>query len=56
MQSIYVGVFVIAEIISATEQASKEGDIISIQVDLKLREFAGTIPEEKSKQDGLKKK
>ena len=52
----YVGVFVIAEIVSATEQATNEGDIISIQVDLKLREYAGTIPEEKNKQEGLKKK
>src|SRR5574344_649145 len=44
----YVGVFVISEIVSAVEQASKEGDLISIQVDLKLREFTGKIPEAKA--------
>jgi phage protein U len=52
----YVGVFVITEIVSATEQASKEGDLISIQVDLKLREYTGKIPEEKQQQGGMKKK
>lgn len=36
----YVGVFVIIEIISVTEQTSDEGDIIYIQIDLKLQEFA----------------
>ena len=52
----YVGVFVISEIVSAVEQASKEGDLISIQVDLKLREYTGKIPEAKQKQGGMKKK
>ena len=52
----YVGVFVISEIVSAVEQASKEGDLISIQVDLKLREFAGKIPDTKQTQGGMKKK
>lgn len=52
----YVGVFVITEIVSATEQTSDEGDIIYIQVDLKLREYAGKIKEKKKKQNGLKKK
>ena len=52
----YVGVFVITEIVSATEQTSDEGDIIYIQVDLKLREFAGKIQEKKKQQNGLKKK
>lgn len=52
----YVGVFVITEIISATEQTSDEGDIIYIQVDLKLREYTGKIKEKKKQQNGLKKK
>lgn len=52
----YVGVFVISEIVSAVEQASKEGDLISIQVDLKLREFTGKIPDTKQTQGGMKKK
>lgn len=49
----YVGVFVISEIVSAVEQASKEGDLISIQVDLKLREYTGKIPETKQQSGGL---
>lgn len=52
----YVGVFVLSEIISTTEQTSKEGDLISLQVDLKLREYTGKIPEKKQKQGGMKKK
>ncbi len=39
----YVGVFVISEISSVTEQASKEGYINSIQLDLKLREYTGKV-------------
>lgn len=52
----YVGVFVITEIVSATEQTSDEGDIIYIRVDLKLREYTGKIKEKKKQQNGLKKK
>ena len=52
----YVCVFVLSEIISTTEQTSKEGDLISVQVDLKLREYTGKIPEKKQKQGGMKKK
>lgn len=52
----YVGVFVITEIVSATEQTSDEGDIIYIQVDLKLQEYTGKIKEKKKTQNGLKKK
>jgi phage protein U len=50
----YVGVFVITEIGSATEQASKNGTIISIQLDLKLREYAGKIPKQKTSSKGVK--
>ena len=52
----YVGIFVLSEIVSTTEQTSKEGDLISVQVDLKLREYTGKIPEKKQKQGGMKKK
>ena len=50
----YIGVFVITEISSVTEQASKQGYINSIQIDLKLREYTGKIPEKKQKSKGLK--
>lgn len=43
----YVGVFVISSIESSTEQTSSEGDILSIQVELKLLEYTGKLPEEK---------
>lgn len=52
----YVGVFVITEITSVTEQATNEGDLISVQVDLKLREYTGVIPEDSQTEGGLKKK
>lgn len=52
----YVGVFVITEISSVTEQATNEGDLISVQVDLKLREYTDTIPEDTKTEGGLKKK
>lgn len=53
----YVGVFIIEEIGQATEQASPEGDLMSIQVDIKLREFTGEIPEEfEEEEKGFKKK
>ena len=52
----YVGVFVLSEIISTTEQTSKEGDLISVQVDLKLREYTGKNTNKKQKQGGMKKK
>ena len=52
----YVGVFVINEIGQSIEQASPEGDLISIQVDLKLREYTGKIPEDEETEKGFKKK
>ena len=52
----YVGVFVITEITSVIEQATNEGDLISVQVDLKLREYTGVIPEDSQTEGGLKKK
>ena len=48
--------FVITEIASVTEQATNEGDLISVQVDLKLREYTGVIPEDSQTEGGLKKK
>ena len=52
----YVGIFVITEIGSMIEQASAEGDLMSVQVDLKLREYTGIIQEVIQKAGGLKKK
>lgn len=50
----YLGVFVINGIESATEQTTNEGDIISIQVELRLLEYDGIIPEEQKTAGGLK--
>lgn len=53
----YIGVFVIDEIQSSTEQASSEGDLISIQVDIRIKEYTGKIPQKpKQNKKGLKKK
>ena len=52
----YVGVFVIEEIYQSTEQATPEGDIISIQIDLRLKEYTGKLPEENTQNKGFKKK
>lgn len=52
----YVGVFVIEEIGQTLEQASPEGDLISIQVDVRLREYTGKIPEDTETEKGFKKK
>jgi len=53
----YVGVFVIEEIGKTVEQTSAEGDLLSIQVDLRLREYTGKIPEDEEEQEkGFKKK
>ena len=48
--------FVIEEIYQSTEQATPEGDIISIQIDLRLKEYTGKLPEEKTQNKGFKKK
>ena len=52
----YVGAFVISQIQKTTEQTSPEGDIIAIQVELQLKEYAGKIPEDEEEEKGLKKK
>lgn len=52
----YVGVFVIEEIGQTVEQTSSEGDLLSIQVDLRLREYTGKIPEDEEQEKGFKKK
>lgn len=53
----YVGIFVIEEIGKTTEQASPEGDLISVQIDIKLKEYTGPIPEdEEETEKGFKKK
>lgn len=52
----YVGIFVIDEIGQTVEQASAEGDLLSIQVDVRLLEYTGKIPEEQENSKGFKKK
>lgn len=52
----YVGVFVIEEIGQTVEQASAEGDLLSIQVDIRLKEYTGKIPEDNETDKGFKKK
>ena len=52
----YVGVFVIEQIKESTEQTNAKGDLISIQLEVTLKEFTGQIPEEKNTQKGFKKK
>lgn len=52
----YVGIFVITEISSSTQQTTKEGDLIAIQVDLKLQECTDEIKETTKTAGGLKKR
>lgn len=52
----YIGVFVIEELGKTTEQASPEGDLLSIQVDIRLKEYTGKIPEDDETEKGFKKK
>lgn len=52
----YLGVFAISSIDSATEQTTNEGDILYIQVEMKLIEYDGKIPEQKESEGGLKTK
>ena len=53
----YLGAFVITKIQKTTEQTTPEGDIISIQIDLKLREYTGAIPDDEEETDkGFKTK
>lgn len=51
----YLGAFVISQIQKTVEQASPEGDLIAIEVELQLKEYAGKIPEdEEDNQKGFK--
>ena len=52
----YVGAFVILQIQKTTEQTSPEGDLISVQVELQLKEYTGKIPEDEEEEKGLKRK
>ena len=52
----YVGAFVISQIQKTTEQTSPEGDLISVQVELQLKEYTGKIPEDEEEEKGLKRK
>ena len=48
--------FVIERIRESMEQTNAKGNIISIQLEVTLKEYVGNIPEEKNKQKGFKKK
>ena len=52
----YVGVFVIEEIGQTTEQAAPEGTLMSVQVDVRLKEYTGKISDENQEPQGFKKK
>ena len=52
----YVGAFVISQIQKSTEQTSREGDIIAIQVEIQLKEYSGKISEDEKEEKGLKRK
>ena len=52
----YVGVFVIEEIGKTVEQTSAEGELLSLQVDIRLKEYTGKIPEDDETEKGFKKK
>lgn len=52
----YVGVFVIEEIGQAIEQAAPQGTLMSVQVDIRLKEYTGKIPEKKNQKKGFKKR
>ena len=49
-------VVIIEEIGQTVEQTSSEGDLMSVQVDVRLREYTGKIPEDKQEQKGVKKR
>lgn len=49
----YLGIFLITEMSSQTEQSDKEGNLISIQTQLKLKEFNGKIPKKNKSKTGL---
>lgn len=52
----YVGVFVIEEIGKTIEQTSAFGDLVSIQADLRLREYTGKVPEDNDSNKGFLKR
>lgn len=52
----YIGVFVIEEIGQATEQTTPDGDLLAVQLEVKLKEYTGKIPEDDEGQKGFKKR
>lgn len=50
----YVGVFVIESIEKMTEQTTSQGDLMSIQVELRLKEFTGKIPDDEDDENKTK--
>ena len=52
----YIGAFVIAEISKEIVQTSNEGDLTAVQLEVKLQEYAGKIPDETAAKKGFKKR
>lgn len=52
----YVGIFVIEEIFKQIEQAAEDGSFISVQMEIRLVEYTGKIPEANSTDKGFKRK
>lgn len=52
----YIGIFVIEEIRETAEQTSPEGDLVSVQMNLRLREYAGQVKEITKAKKGFRKK
>lgn len=50
----YLGIFLITELSSQTEQSDKKGNLLSIQTQMKLKEFTGEIPKDFKPKVGLK--
>nr|BDD44402.1 hypothetical protein 4 [bacterium] len=50
----YIGTYIIENIASTLEQSDKQGNIISVQTQIKLREWTGQIKAETKPKQGLK--
>lgn len=50
----YIGTYVIQEISSTLKQSDKQGNVISIQTQIKLKEWTGQIKAETKPKQGLK--
>jgi phage protein U len=53
----YIGAFVITQIQKTVEQASPEGDLVAIEVEMNIKEYTGKIPDdEEDTEKGFKRK